>query len=131
MIISCKSEDINGIIIGDTLLVHQSYSKNKELKSIIIKCLNSEPDGFKKLKDFDCGGGAGCYDLGYVLTQIVYRIGENEYLNSIKHLDILEQKQLSSLMRAGLEYGDNDYNKIQDNRKLESEFLKIYNLTEK
>src|SRR5690554_5969673 len=48
-IVSCKTEKVDGIIIGETLLVHQSYTENKELKIIIEKCLNKEEDGFKRL----------------------------------------------------------------------------------
>lgn len=129
-IVSCKTEKVDGIIIGETLLVHQSYTENKELKIIIEKCLNKEEDGFKRLNSFNCGGGSGCYELGFVLTQIIYRIGEKNYLIAIKNLDKLTQTQLSSLIRAGLEYGDNDYDNIQDNKKLNVEFPRIYNLTE-
>ena len=125
---SCKSENIDGIIIGETLLVHQSYSENKNLKEIIQKCLKNNYEGFYQLNNYDCGGGSGCYDLGYVLTQIIYRIGENNFINSINKLNEQTKNQLISLINAGLEYGDNDYDNIQDNKKLEIEFPEIYKL---
>lgn len=126
---SCKTNEVNGIIIGDTLFTNQSYSENKELKNIIEKCLNKDSKGFLELSRFNCGDGAGCYDLGYVLTQILYRIGEEEYIESIKNLDKNTQTQLSGFIEVGLEYGDNYYNDEQDNLKLENEFPKIYALT--
>ena len=128
---SCKTENVNGIIINDTLLTNQSYIENKKLKKIIEKCLDNDPKGFIELNKFNCGSGAGCYDLGYVLTQIVYKIGEENFLNTINKFEKKTQRQLSSLLRVGLEYGDNDYDNKQDNRKLNTEFPKIFELTEK
>ncbi len=131
ILISCKQSNVEGIMINETLLVHQSFSENNELSYIIKECLNENPQAFVHLKNFNCGGGSGCYDLGYVLTQIIYKIGEENYLNALKTIDKNSQIQLSALICVGLEYGDNNYDGIQDNKNIKTEFPKIYNLTEK
>ncbi|MEG0984729.1 hypothetical protein, partial [Algoriella sp.] len=66
--------------------------------------------------------GESAYDLGYVLTQIIYMIGEDEFLKTINNFTNDEKEILISFINVGLEYGDNDYDNIQDNRKIENEF---------
>ena len=66
--------------------------------------------------------GESAYDLGYVLTQIIYMIGEDEFLKTINNLTNDEKAILISFINIGLEYGDNDYDNIQDNKRIEDEF---------
>ena len=53
--VGCKSENVQGVIIGDTLLTHQSYLENQELKELIIKSLNKNEEAILKLKDVPNG----------------------------------------------------------------------------
>lgn len=127
---ACLESNVNGIIISETLRSNQSHIENKELKNIINSCLKKEPKAFRDILNFNCGDGAGCYDLGYILTQIIYKIGEDNYLKSISKLSKHEQINLSSFIRVGLEYGDNDYDGKMDNLRIEKEFPKIAELTQ-
>ena len=129
ILIACLDSNVNGVIISETLLSNQSYSENNRLKKIISQCLAQEPKAFQDLLNFNCGDGAGCYDLGYVLTQIIYQIGEDNYLKCISKLSTEEQINLSSFIRVGLEYGDNNYDGKMDNLTIKSTFPKIAEFT--
>ena len=128
-LISCLKNNINGIIISDTLLSNQSFQENKNLNKIINQCLNKEFNGFKKLLEYNCGDGAGCYDLGYILTQIIFRIGEDDYIKVISKLSKKDQINLNSFIKVGLEYGDNNYDEKMDNLRINDTFPKIVNFT--
>lgn len=128
-LIACLKNNINGIIISDTLLSNQSFQENKNLNKIINQCLNKEFNGFKKLLEYNCGDGAGCYDLGYILTQIIFRIGEDDYIKVISKLSKKDQINLNSFIKVGLEYGDNNYDEKMDNLRINDTFPKIVNFT--
>tara|TARA_R110002012_G_C11617602_1_gene608649 strand:+ start:550 stop:948 length:399 start_codon:yes stop_codon:yes gene_type:complete len=119
---SCKERETNGIVIAETLYVHQDYQTNKELRNLIEEALKHNEKALPKLTNFPCGGGAGCYDLGFVLTQIIYQIGENEFNQMVLRLDRNEINGLRSLIRAGLEYGDHDNDGKMDDRRFEKVF---------
>ncbi|WP_378180294.1 hypothetical protein [Aquimarina sp. SS2-1] len=124
----CKEDTVNGVVIGHTLLVHQTLKENRELKELILNSLNKEENAILDLKDFWCGGGAGCYDLGYIITQIIYRLGEDYFVELMSNLCEDQVKDLEFLIYAGLEYGDNNYDGKMDDKRLENEFPKLYNL---
>lgn len=105
LFISCKQNCVEGIQIDDTLYTHQSYSENKEFCKKIKETLNKNESSFKSLINWDCGDGSGCYDLGFVFTQIIYKMGESDFINMCKELDFKEKSQLKNLIRTGLEYG--------------------------
>ncbi|QTV04985.1 hypothetical protein [Faecalibacter bovis] len=121
----CLDANVNGIIINDSLLSQQSYNKNQTLKKIIIRCLNQESSAFKDLQSFECGGAAGCYNLGYILTQIIFKIGEDNYIKTTSQLPHQIQEYLKAFIRVGLEYGDNNYDGVMDNLRIKSTFPKI------
>jgi len=122
---SCKTDNVEEIIIGDTLFVHQSFIENYEMKRLIKQSLNKNVEALIKLKNFPNGGAASSYDLGYVITQIIYRLGENEFINLVNMLPENE-KNFEGLIDVGLEYGDNDYDGKMDDKKFNEEFPKLY-----
>ena len=126
--VSCKQNEVEGILIDQTLCVNQTLSKNKELRQLIKQTLNKDEKALAKLNAFWCGGGAGCYDLGFVITQIIYRQGEQEFMTMVDKLNYKEIRGLESLIMAGLEYGDNDKDGKMDNKKIENEFPKLFEL---
>lgn len=107
------------------ILVYRSYQDNIKLRYLISKVLNQESGYLPKLINFDCGGGAGCYDLGFVITQIIYRVGEDEFITMTSTLTIEDKSILESLIRVGLEYGDNDRDGVMDNWDINTEFPKL------
>jgi hypothetical protein len=122
---SCKKEKVEGIIIGDTLFVHQSLSENRKMENLISKSLKKDKKAIIELKNFPNGGAASSYDLGYVMTQIIYQTGENNFAEILSRIPKSERKGFEALIMVGLEYGDNDYNGKMDNKRIECEFPKL------
>ncbi|WP_028892082.1 hypothetical protein [Tenacibaculum sp. 47A_GOM-205m] len=124
-IISCKKEKIDGIIIGDTLFVHLSVSENRKMVNLINQALKKDKNAIIEITNFPNGGAASSYDLGYVLTQIIYRIGENEFADILRKTPKSERNEIEGLIAVGLEYGDNDYDGKMDEKRMETEFPKL------
>lgn len=115
IVFSCKQKEVEGIKIEETLYLHQDYETNKELCDLILRTLNKEKEGLEQLIHFPCGGGAGCYDLGFIVTQILYKFGEEDFKNIVVKLDSTDKNILEGLLRVGLEYG-------YKNKTIENEF---------
>ncbi|WP_040254270.1 hypothetical protein [Psychroserpens mesophilus] len=71
------------------------------------------------MTEFWCGGGAGCYDLGIITSEIVYKMGESEFVKIASELESERKNSLKGLLNAGLEYG------YEPDRKIENEFPKL------
>lgn len=125
IVISCKKEKVNGIVIGDTLFVHQSLSENQKMEKLIYQALKKNKSAIIEITNFSNGGAASSYDIGFVLTQIIYRIGENDFANILREIPKSERNEFEGLIAVGLEYGDNDYDGKMDNKKMETEFPKL------
>lgn len=104
-LLSCKEKVVDGIEIGHTLYANQSFEQNKKLSKLITQTLNKDSNGLSELTEFWCGGGAGCYDLGFVTTQLAYRIGENDFMKMAEKLTKKQKASLSGLLSVGFEYG--------------------------
>ncbi|WP_089373567.1 hypothetical protein [Dokdonia pacifica] len=102
---SCKQKEVDGIEIGQTLYANQSLEQNRKLTELISQILNKDSNALSELTEFWCGGGAGCYDLGFVTTQLVYRIGENDFIKMAEKLTEKQKILLSGLLSVGFEYG--------------------------
>src|SRR5690606_27510543 len=108
------------------LYIGQSLEQNKKLSELITQTLNKDSNALSELTEFWCGGGAGCYDLGFVFTQIVYRIGESDFLNMASNLNQTQKSSLKGFLDVGFEYGN------YEKRRTETEFPKLSEfLTEK
>jgi hypothetical protein len=90
--------------------------------------LNKDENALTKLNNFWCGDAAGCYDLGFVVTQIIYRLGEDEFIKMVVKLDRERISGLEGLIAAGLEYGDNNKDGKMDNKQIENEFPKLHKI---
>lgn len=119
------TDNVDGIIIGDTLYAHQDYKENRKMIGLINETLNKNVEAFIKLKKFPNGGAASGYDLGYVITQIIYRLGEDEIIKMVEKFPNNE-KNFEGYIDVGLEYGDNDYDGKMDNKKFNNEFPKLF-----
>lgn len=86
-VISCKKNNVEGIIIAETLYNHQNYNANLKLRNLIEKSLQKDENAFADLINTPCGGAAVCYDLGFIVTQIIYRLSEYEVIQMLSKLD--------------------------------------------
>lgn len=119
---SCKKSEVDGIEIGQDLYIGQSVEQNKKLTELITQTLNKDSKALSELTEFWCGGGAGCYDLGTVLSDIVYKMNEAEFIKLASKLETEKKNSLKGLLSAGLEYG------YERERKIEIEFPKLNTL---
>ncbi len=121
---------VNGITISPDLFISWSngQQRREQLTNLIEKSLKKDKPALIELTEFDCGGGAGCYDLGSIIVQVIYRIGEENAVNTFQNLNADKAFRLRDLIAAGLEYGDNDYDDKQDNKLIEKEFPKFHKL---
>ncbi|MBV1887880.1 MAG: hypothetical protein KUG51_01170 [Urechidicola sp.] len=122
---SCKQNEVDGIKIGDTLYTNQSLEQNKKLTELISQTLNKKSSALSELIEFWCGGGAGCYDLGIITTELVYKIGQSEFMKVASKLESDRKKSLKGLLILGLEYG------YEPDRKIELEFPNLNTLLTK
>jgi hypothetical protein len=122
LFIGCKQDNVAGIYIADTLYTNRSYAENKRLCNLIEGTLDKDKDSLVRLIDFNCGGGAGCYDLGFVVVQIIYKLGEPAFSDIVSKLTESEKSHLKGCIYAGLEYG---YDKP---RLFDVEFPMLYEL---
>lgn len=122
---SCKQNEVDGIFIDHTLYENQSLKKNRELRQLISQTLNKDEKSLANLINFWCGGGGGGYDLGFIITQIIYRLEEKNFMIMVAKLDRSEINGLEGLIMAGLEYGDNNNDGKIDNKRIETEFPEL------
>ncbi|EHQ02084.1 hypothetical protein [Gillisia limnaea] len=118
-ILSCKESEVDGIEIGQDLYIGQSLEQNNKLTELITQTLNKNSNALSELTEFWCGGGAGCYDLGTVLSDIVYKMNETEFIKLASKLETERKNSLKGLLDVGLEYG------YEPGRKIEIEFPKL------
>lgn len=123
--LSCKEKIVDGIEIGQDLYIGQSLEQNKTLSKLISKTLQKESKALSELIRFPCGGGAGCYDLGFVITQLVYRIGENDFIEMTKKIPEKEKRSLEGFLTVGFEYGNFTDKNIETEFPILSELLNI------
>ncbi len=123
-------KEVDGIIIGSDLFEMQNISTNKKLCNIIEGVLHKNQSSLIELVNYPCNG-AGCYDLGFVLTQIIFKMGEKEFIKLVANLNHKEKKEILGLVSVGLEYGDNDYNNKMDDLKINKVFPILENVLNK
>lgn len=107
---------------GTTLVVNQSNSQTRQLHYLIKQTLGRNSNALSELINFNCGGGSGCYDLGYFITQIIYQMGEDEFIIMMSELNSTDKMKLRQLIQAGLEYGYGEVDKLG----IETAFPSIY-----
>ena len=59
ILIACKKENVNGIILGSTFVENQTLSENKSLDTLINNTLNGDWNALRRLNHFPCGEGSG------------------------------------------------------------------------
>ncbi|MEO1033341.1 MAG: hypothetical protein AAFX55_18275 [Bacteroidota bacterium] len=99
--------------------------------SLIKSSLNKDSEAFKQLIHFPNVDGEGSYNLGYVITQIIYRIGEPEAVEMTKSYSRRDLNNLKGMINVGLAYGDNDYDGKMDETNMKDEFPKLMNYINK
>lgn len=94
-----------GIELGGTLYAGQSVFDNLQYRLLMKNTLHGDAGALESLVKFNCGGGAGCYDHGEVLVQLLRQIGDAKFSSMAKKLRTETKGELRSLLAAGFEYG--------------------------
>jgi hypothetical protein len=93
------------IKLGGTLFAGQSVFDNFQYRLLMRSTLHGDASALESLVKFDCGGGAGCYDHGEVLVQLLSQVGDAKFSLMVKELRTETKYLLHSLFAAGFEYG--------------------------
>lgn len=120
-----KVEVVDGIKIAGVdgaLFYNSTVSDNQKLANLIKRVLAKDKSAVKELLDVDCGGGAGCYDLGFIFSQLVFKIGEDEFISLTTDLNSQDKGALLGFIDVGLEYGYEPYS----TKTTKSTFPKLY-----
>ena len=94
-----------GIKLGGTLYAWQATFDNFHYRLLMTRTLRGDSSALESLVNFDCGGGAGCYDHGEVLVQLLSQVGDAEFSLMVNELRTESKYVLHSLLAAGFEYG--------------------------
>jgi len=94
-----------GIKLGGTHYAWQSTVGNFHYRLLMARTLHGDSSALESLVNFDCGGGAGCYDHGEVLVQLLNKVGDAKFSLMVKELRTESKYVLHSLLAAGFEYG--------------------------
>jgi hypothetical protein len=103
--IAAPRDAAQGVTLGRTLYVGQSVLDNLHYRFLIIGTLRGHAGALESLVNVDCGGGAGCYDHGEVLVQLLNRVGDAKFVSMVKESSIKSKFRRASLLAAGFEYG--------------------------
>jgi hypothetical protein len=101
----CQQQRVEGVTINGTLTAQQDYLTNWRMCRLISSALHHDNQALAELIAFDCGGAAGCYDLADVITQIMIRVGEPEFMRMTAHFSPHQQRDVRNFLEVGLEYG--------------------------
>ena len=111
----CQQQQVEGVTINGTLTDQQDHSTNQQMCQLISRSLHHDNQALAELVAFDCGGAARCYDLADVITQILCRVGEPEFMRMTATFSTQQQRDVRSFIEVGLEYGQHSVRKRRDN----------------
>jgi hypothetical protein len=125
LLLSCSVKEYDGIKIPYSIHNRTDFLDRK-VRNVIKSALKHESNAFKEFILLTSKvDGESAYDLGYVLTQIIDRIGEDKFIELNKNLINREKQLLIGFIGVGLEYGDNNYDGKRDNERIENVYKKI------
>jgi len=102
-LLSCNSEcSVEGIDVPETVLI-SSKEQGINYCELLEESLQKEKNSVVKLSLLDFDGSNG-YDHGTVLVDLVKKLGENEYIVFINHLNTKEKKKIEAYLEVGLMY---------------------------
>lgn len=92
------------------------------MSDAIQRVLDRNEAGITELLSTDCGGGAGCYELGYVITQLIDKVGDEAFAAMIAGLPPEKLEKMAGYINVGLEYFDGTRRNRIDNQSVEATY---------
>lgn len=104
-LLAVPRDTVQEIQLGGTLYAGQSVFENYRYRLLMKNALDGDASALESLVMFDCGGGAGCYDHGEVLVQLLSKAGDAKFSSMVRMFSTETRYQLRSLLDVGFEYG--------------------------
>lgn len=106
---SCQRECIiDNITVSENLIINSNgYCE------LISDALNGDKKSIEKICLMEFHGSVG-YDHGYVLVNLINKIGTEQFMNSLKDLDYNQKQILKSYIDIGLIYEPNKNDKLNE-----------------
>ncbi len=123
---SCWKNKIDDIVIGDTLYFDRDAEGRKELAAIIRRAEKKDRDAVLELVTYTERFDPMFNDVGYIMTQIINRMGESEFIKVSRGLMRPQRHRLAILINAGLMNGDNDFDGDPDSTDITKAYPKLY-----
>lgn len=98
-------KEINGIEVSELLLV-VSEEQNIDYCKLLNEATKGNESSIKEIALLDFSDGAA-YDHGAVLVDLIEKIGEEKFVQSIKTINDREKKWIKGFLEVGIEYGGN------------------------
>lgn len=89
-------------VAGSMQISVEGYKYHRHLRLLLVE---QDPDALRYLINADCGGGAGCYEHGMTLVQVLIKLGDSSFSGILPKLRKEESERLLNLLSAGHEYG--------------------------
>lgn len=128
----CRYKEINGIEVSELLLV-VSEEQNIDYCKLLNEATNGNESSIKEIALLKIYDGAA-YDHGAVLVDLIEKIGEDKFIQSIRTINNIEKKWIKGYLEAGIKYGGNTRiqgQTLKDAFPIISEFLQQQSATEK
>lgn len=125
-LVGCNRDNAGGIKIEHTLYSSMDYFENKKLCNLIESTLNKDKESLTRLVNFDCEGGTESYELGFIIVQIISKLGEDEFMKMSQNLTSLDKHRLVESINVGLMYGHPEDLNFEDEFPLLYEQLKEF-----
>lgn len=104
-ILACNNNcNVKGIIVTEQLLT-LSQEKSVAYCELLDLALKGNNRAIKQLSLIDFKDSAG-YDHGTILVKIIFKIGEDKYINALHSLNLKQKKYIISYLDVGLLYGN-------------------------
>lgn len=89
------------------LLRDSASRRSIDICEVINHALAKDESAIRQLSLMTIGGAAG-YELGAVLVEVVEKVGERYYVESVIGVSRKDKRNIEELLRAGIEYGTFD-----------------------
>ncbi|MCH7415428.1 hypothetical protein MM213_18150 [Belliella sp. R4-6] len=89
--------------MSETLQV-SAKERSIDYCGMLAKAINLDEKSIKELSELNFGDASG-YDHGAVLVELITKVGETKYIQSISGIDKAQKSQLKAYLGVGLEYG--------------------------
>jgi len=117
-----KCKNVQDIVVSNLIL--ETIDSSKNYCNLLDKAIRGDKSSIEKISLLNLYDGSG-YDHGFVLIQLIEKIGEDSYIKALKKKGLSndEKSKIKSYLDVGLEYGS----KENKNKMLKDIYPNIHN----